>query len=197
MIESSNITEKNYPGKCFWTKESETPVKFNHELSANRPSNNWALQFLFFLLCIGFYKITIIITLLLLERQSEKRKSCSVLTQRFRSSNLTSLCFCEICPQRKTKPIYSSESNVINLVCSRLVTESLTGSSWPIKSFKNVLLPTPLLPTTATVKKWFDIEWKRCNQKQKWCDLEHEWCDLEQKIVWFVNKSHCWEQIRL
>ena len=38
-----NIRE-NCPRKCFWTKEKETRVKFNPGLSANRPSNNWALS---------------------------------------------------------------------------------------------------------------------------------------------------------
>ena len=33
---------ENYPRKCFWTKEKEARVKFNHGLWANRPSNNWA-----------------------------------------------------------------------------------------------------------------------------------------------------------
>ena len=110
------------------------------------------LQF-FFLLCIGFYKITIIIIIVIIRAAKWTTNDVFIPSQRFRNSHLTSFCFCQICPQRKTKPIYSSERNVIKLVCSRLVTESLTGSSWPIKSFKNVLLPTPLLPTTATVKK--------------------------------------------
>lgn len=35
----------------------------------------------------------------------------------------------------------------------------LTGSSSPIKSFKNVLLPTPLFPTTATTRKTQIIHW--------------------------------------
>ena len=35
---------ENYPRKSgFWTKEKGTRVKFNPGLSANRPSNNWAL----------------------------------------------------------------------------------------------------------------------------------------------------------
>ena len=34
---------ENYPRRCFWTKEKETRVKFNPGLTANRPSNNWAL----------------------------------------------------------------------------------------------------------------------------------------------------------
>ena len=42
MIGSSKNTRENYPRKCFWTQEKETKVKFNPELSANRPSNNWA-----------------------------------------------------------------------------------------------------------------------------------------------------------
>ena len=37
---------ENYLRKCFWTKEKETRVKFNPGLSANRPSNNWALGFI-------------------------------------------------------------------------------------------------------------------------------------------------------
>ena len=28
----------------FWNKEEESRVKFNPGLSANRPSNNWALE---------------------------------------------------------------------------------------------------------------------------------------------------------
>ena len=32
--------------KCFWTKENETQDKFNPELSSDRPSNNWALDFI-------------------------------------------------------------------------------------------------------------------------------------------------------
>ena len=43
MIESSRFDRENYPRKCFWTLERETRVKFNSGLSANRPSNNWAL----------------------------------------------------------------------------------------------------------------------------------------------------------
>ena len=35
---------ENYPRKCFRIKEKETRVKFNPRLSANRPSNNWALE---------------------------------------------------------------------------------------------------------------------------------------------------------
>ena len=42
MIESSKNKRQNYPGKCFWTQEKETRVKFNPGLSADRPSNNWA-----------------------------------------------------------------------------------------------------------------------------------------------------------
>ena len=43
MIGSSKNNRENYPRKCFWTQEKETLVKFNPGLSANRPSNNWAL----------------------------------------------------------------------------------------------------------------------------------------------------------
>ena len=43
MIGSSKNNRENYPRKCFWTQERETRVKFNSGLSANRPSNNWAL----------------------------------------------------------------------------------------------------------------------------------------------------------
>ena len=42
MIGSSKNNRENYPTKCFWTPEKETPVKFNPRLSANRLSNNWA-----------------------------------------------------------------------------------------------------------------------------------------------------------
>ena len=45
MIGSSKNNRENYPRKCFWTPEKETRVKFNPGLSANRPSNNWALNF--------------------------------------------------------------------------------------------------------------------------------------------------------
>ena len=44
MIGSSKNKRENYPRKCFWTEEKETRVKFNAGLSANRPSNNWALD---------------------------------------------------------------------------------------------------------------------------------------------------------
>ena len=44
MIGSSKNKRQNYPGKYFWTQEKETRVKFNPGLSANRPSNNWALK---------------------------------------------------------------------------------------------------------------------------------------------------------
>ena len=44
MIGSSKNKRENYPRKCFWTEEKETRVKFNPGLSANRPSNNWALD---------------------------------------------------------------------------------------------------------------------------------------------------------
>ena len=43
MIGSSKNNRENYPRKYFWTQEKETRVKFNPWLSANRPSNNWAL----------------------------------------------------------------------------------------------------------------------------------------------------------
>ena len=43
MIGSSKNSTENYPRKCFWTQEKEPWVKFNPGLSANRPSNNWAL----------------------------------------------------------------------------------------------------------------------------------------------------------
>ena len=43
MIGSPKNNKENYPRKCFWTQEKETRVKFNPGLSANRPSNNWAL----------------------------------------------------------------------------------------------------------------------------------------------------------
>ena len=42
-IGSSKNNRENYPRKCFWKQEKETPFKFNPGLSANRPSNNWAL----------------------------------------------------------------------------------------------------------------------------------------------------------
>ena len=44
MIGSSKNKRENYPRKCFWTQEKETRVKFNPGLSANRSSNNWALD---------------------------------------------------------------------------------------------------------------------------------------------------------
>ena len=43
MIGSSKNNRENYPRKCFLTQEKEKQVKFNPGLSANRPSNNWAL----------------------------------------------------------------------------------------------------------------------------------------------------------
>ena len=43
MIRCSMNIRENCPRKCFLTKEKETQVKFNPGLSANRPSNNWAL----------------------------------------------------------------------------------------------------------------------------------------------------------
>ena len=45
MIRRSKNNRENYPRKFFCTQEKETPVKFNPGLSANRPSNNWALVF--------------------------------------------------------------------------------------------------------------------------------------------------------
>ena len=44
MIGSSKNSRENYPRKYFWTREKETRVKFNPGLSANRLSNNWALE---------------------------------------------------------------------------------------------------------------------------------------------------------
>ena len=44
MIGSFKNSTENYPRKCFWTQEKKTQVKFNPGLSANRPSNNWALE---------------------------------------------------------------------------------------------------------------------------------------------------------
>ena len=46
MIGSSKNNGENYPRKCFWTQERETRVKFNPGLSANRPSNNWAQNYI-------------------------------------------------------------------------------------------------------------------------------------------------------
>ena len=45
MIGNSKNNRENYLRKCFWTQEKETWVKLNPGLSANRPSNNWALKF--------------------------------------------------------------------------------------------------------------------------------------------------------
>ena len=44
MIGGSKNNRENDPRKCFSTQEKETRVKFNPGLSANRPSNNWALE---------------------------------------------------------------------------------------------------------------------------------------------------------
>ena len=44
MIGISKNNRENYPRKSFRTQEKETRVKFNPGLSANRPSNNWALE---------------------------------------------------------------------------------------------------------------------------------------------------------
>ena len=52
MIGSSKNSTENYPRKCFWTQEKETWVKFNPRLSPNRPSNNWALWYLYLSLCM-------------------------------------------------------------------------------------------------------------------------------------------------
>ena len=46
MIGSFKNNRENYPRKCLWTQEKETRVNFNTELSANRPSNNWALTYI-------------------------------------------------------------------------------------------------------------------------------------------------------
>ena len=43
MIGSSNNNRENYLTKCFRTQEKENQVKSNSRLTANRPSNNWAL----------------------------------------------------------------------------------------------------------------------------------------------------------
>ena len=45
MIGSSKHNGENYPRKCFWTREKEIRLKFNPGLSANQPSNNWALVY--------------------------------------------------------------------------------------------------------------------------------------------------------
>ena len=44
IIGSSKNNRENYPRKWFWRQEKETRVKFNPGLSANQPSNNWALE---------------------------------------------------------------------------------------------------------------------------------------------------------
>ena len=46
MIGSSKNNRQNSPRKFFWAQEKETRVKFNPGLSANRSSNNWALEVL-------------------------------------------------------------------------------------------------------------------------------------------------------
>ena len=43
MIGSSKNNRENYLRKRFSTQEKEIRVNFNPRLSANRPSNNWAL----------------------------------------------------------------------------------------------------------------------------------------------------------
>ena len=55
MIGSSKNNRENYPRKCFWTQEKKNLVKFNPGLSANRPSNNWALDPKFLLLIQSYY----------------------------------------------------------------------------------------------------------------------------------------------
>ena len=44
MTGSSKNSTENCPRKSFRTQEKETRAKFNPGLSANRPSNNWALM---------------------------------------------------------------------------------------------------------------------------------------------------------
>ena len=44
MTGSSKNNRENYPRKCFWKQEKGTRVNINLGLSANRPSNNWALD---------------------------------------------------------------------------------------------------------------------------------------------------------
>ena len=44
IIGSSKNNRENYPRKCFSTQEKETRFKFNPWLSANRPSNTWAMN---------------------------------------------------------------------------------------------------------------------------------------------------------
>ena len=44
MIGFIKNNRENYPRKCFRKNEKEALVKFNAGLSANRPSNNWALR---------------------------------------------------------------------------------------------------------------------------------------------------------
>ena len=51
MIGSFKNNRENNPRKCFWTQEKETRVKFNPGLSANRPLNNWAQVYNYFLYC--------------------------------------------------------------------------------------------------------------------------------------------------
>ena len=58
MIGSSKNSTENYPRKCFWTHEKETRVKFNPRLSANRPSNNWALSNVSFIKRVNYTTAT-------------------------------------------------------------------------------------------------------------------------------------------
>jgi len=51
MIGSFKNSTESYMRKCFWTQEKETQVNFNPRLSANRPSNNSALNFFSGFLC--------------------------------------------------------------------------------------------------------------------------------------------------
>ena len=44
MIRHSEKDRANYPRESFWCKEKETRVKILPRVSANRRSNNWALQ---------------------------------------------------------------------------------------------------------------------------------------------------------
>ena len=73
MIGSSKINRETYPRKCFWAHE-KARVKFNPGLSANRPSNNWALVYnnmhnsvlvTWFLSCIIFFTMCFLAVLAL------------------------------------------------------------------------------------------------------------------------------------
>ena len=115
------------------------------------------LQF-FFLLCIGFYKITIIIIIIVIIR-AEKWTTNDVFSPfpALSQFSFDIALFLRNLPTEKNEADKQLWKKCNYLVCSRLITESLTGSIWPIRSFKNVLLPTPLLPTTATVKKYKEV----------------------------------------